>query len=832
MPQPTQHLLIIEEPKGRRQVLLKDSTYSIGRELSNSIVLNSRLISRYHATLLRVNNHENNDYLFWIIDGNLQGDISTNGLVVNGRRCFAHKLQHKDMIIFGGSFKASYHIIPHGSDADLLKYCETVDFSEFPTYSSNLFQPVATSDIQVEKLSESTLVRLASFPELLPNPIIEIDLSGRITYINSAALIKFKGIQDFGAQHPIIAKLIKKAKYHPKKFYVCEIEIAGEVFELFVQYIAENNLIRSYVFDITERKRAEEVLKTQALVLETMAEGVTVSDENGVIFFSNPAFDAMFGYERGELIGKHLSILNAYPPKENIRIMGEVVEQLQTQGSWFGEFSNRRKDGTLFTTYARMSTLEIRGKKYWVCVQEDITERKRAEATIQHQAFHDLLTGLPNRIRFNERLLQSLEDARSSQHSLAVMFLDMDRFKTINDTLGHAVGDRLLQSFAQRVTDCLRGGDTIARWGGDEFTVLLPHIKKAEDAAKIAQRILDALKQPFNLEGQQLHISSSIGIALYPQDGEDVQTLLRNADAALYRAKEQGRNNYRFYIPAMNFQASELLALENRLHEALKQEEFVVYYQPQVNIKTGEITVMEALLRWNHPTLGLVSPRKFIPLAEETGLIVPIGEWVLRTAAAQNIAWQKAGLPPLRVAVNLSVRQFQQTNLVEMVRQVLAQTELSPHFLELEITESTIMENVDKARAYIGDLHGLGVHMTMDDFGTGYSSLGYLKKFPFHTLKIDQSFVRDLKDEPQDTAIISAVMALRRGFNLRVVAEGVETKEQLELLQSLDCQEMQGHWFSRPLPAAEATKFLENHCQKTRFTEPGENKKYLSMKLA
>lgn len=829
---PVIHILIIEDVKGRRQFFLKKSNYSIGRDTNNSIVIQSKLVSRHHATLLRVKNKEDSDCLFWIIDGNLQGDISTNGLVVNGRRCFAHKLKHQDMIIFGGSIKASYHVIHNVSDAEVLLYCETVDFSDFPKYSSNLFQPVATSDINIDKLSESALVRLASFPELLPNPIIEIDLAGRITYINPAALIRFPDIQESNPQHIIIANLLEISKNLDTKFYVCELKVGNEVFELFVHFISENSLIRSYVFDITERKRAEEVLKTQALVLESMAEGVNVSDENGIIFFTNPAFENMFGYERGELIGKHISILNAYSPEENTRIFGEIVEKLQTQGAWFGEFSNCRKDGVLFTTSARISTLEIGGNKYWVCVQEDITERKRAEAMIQYQAFHDLLTGLPNRMLFNDRLRQSLSEASCSQSMLAVMFLDMDRFKTINDTLGHAVGDRLLQSFAERVTDCLRKGDTIARWGGDEFTVLLPNIRKAEDAAKIAQRTLDALKQPFYLEGHQLHISSSIGIALYPQDGEDVQMLLKNADAALYRAKEHGRNNYQFYIPAMNSQASELLVLENRLHQALKQGEFAVYYQPQVNIITGEISAMEALIRWHHPTLGLVSPRKFIPLAEETGLIVPIGEWVLRTAVEQNKAWQRAGLPPIRVAVNLSARQFQQTNLVETVRLVLAETGLLPHFLELEITESTIMENVDKARTYMRDLHGLGVHMTMDDFGTGYSSLGYLKKFPFHTLKIDQSFVRDLRDEPQDTAIISAVIALGRGLNLSIVAEGVETEEQLELLQSLDCQEMQGHLFSRPIAAEDATIFLQKHCQRARFIGSTDNKNYLRMQLA
>ena len=391
---------------------------------------------------------------------------------------------------------------------------------------------------------------------------------------------------------------------------------------------------------------------------------------------------------------------------------------------------------------------------------------------------------------------------------MAVMFIDLDRFKNINDTLGHTIGDKLLQSFAERLTTCLRPGDTLARWGGDEFTVLLPQISSTEDATNVGQRILDILKPAFHLGEIELHISTSIGIAIYPQDGEDAPTLLRNADAALYRTKERGRNNYHLYSPNMTSKASVYLRLENLLHHGLDREEFLLYYQPQINIKTGYVGGMEALIRWEHPEIGLVSPGKFIPLAEETGLIVPIGEWVLKTACAQNKAWQLAGLPPLRIAINLSARQFQQSNLVSMVAKVLSETKLNPNYLELEITETTIMQNVEFAREALQEFQKMGVHISMDDFGTGYSSLGYLKKFPFDTLKIDQSFVRDLGDNLEDTAIISAIIALGRGLNLRVIAEGVEMQHQLDLLKSLQCDEMQGYWFSRPLNTEQATEFL------------------------
>ncbi len=442
-------------------------------------------------------------------------------------------------------------------------------------------------------------------------------------------------------------------------------------------------------------------------------------------------------------------------------------------------------------------------------------KREIAEATIRYQAHHDLLTGLPNRVQFSDRLPAAISSARRHQQMLAVLFLDLDRFKTINDTLGHAIGDQLLQYVAERLTDCLREGDLVARWGGDEFTLLLPDIIELDDVTTIAQRILSALKPAFHLEGHELYITSSIGIALYPHHGKDVPTLLKHADAALYRVKEQGRNSYQLYTPDINFQASELLALENRLHHALARREFVVHYQPQVNIHTHQVGCVEALVRWQHPEIGLISPGTFIPLAEENGLIVPIGEWILQTACAQNKLWQDQGLPKLRISVNLSARQFQQPNLVEQVAKALADTGLDPQYLELEITETMVMQNVTFASDMLQSLRKMGVQIAMDDFGSGYSSLAYLKKFPLHTLKTDQSFVKDLAAGSEDAAIISAILTLGRGLNLTVVVEGVETQTQLDLLRSLHCTEIQGYLFSPPLSAELATQFLCSHQQKS-----------------
>ena len=791
------HVLVIEDLRDKREIYLEHPTYSIGRESSNSIVLLSRLVSRHHATLLRLTDPETNEYVYWIIDGDLQGNHSSNGLSVNGKYCLSHQLKDGDEIAFAVGVKATYHI-----REDSVRNPDIDSNSIHPNGLSRRSQDLPTLE-WVETFSEEVLVRLASFPELSPHPIIEINLEGKLTYYNPAAIHKFPDLQEIKISHPILAILLPIFQTKNQKIFVREVEIEDKIFAQYVHYIAESKLVRSYVFDITVRKQTEAALckseATNRALLNAIPDMMFRLSKEGIIVDFKVAKDFAPWRSPGKLLGRNICDTL---PLEVAKLTGHYLKKaLQTGEIQIFEYQLEKDEDVCYyeARYIVIGDGEVLG------IVRDITERKQAERTIEYQAFHDLLTGLPNRALFDKRLSAALENARQHQNKLAVLFLDLDRFKIINDTLGHAVGDRLLQAFAQRLTNCLTNGDTISRWGGDEFTVLLPHINCAEDAASVARRILEALKPAFSLGDRQLYITASIGIAFSPQDGEDSGTLLRNADAALYRAKEQGRNHYQFYVPTMN--SPVLLQLEYHLHHALERGEFLVYYQPQVNVKTGLVSGMEALVRWQHPDLGLIPPGQFIPLAEETGLIVPIGEWVLRTACAQNKAWQAAGLPPLKIAVNLSARQFQQPNLVEMVAQILDETGLNPNFLELEITETSIMQNVHLARQTLRDLKEMGVHISMDDFGTGYSSLGYLKQFPFHTLKIDRSFVRDLKEDSQDLGIISAVVALGHYLNLKVVAEGVETDGQLELLRNLQCEEIQGYLFSRPLPPAEATQF-------------------------
>ncbi|HEX9160545.1 MAG TPA: EAL domain-containing protein [Thermoanaerobaculia bacterium] len=487
-----------------------------------------------------------------------------------------------------------------------------------------------------------------------------------------------------------------------------------------------------------------------------------------------------------------------------------ALEQIHYVGLgvvWY--VGGRLLDYTMYLGYIDFLLQSMMAIGMIACLLED--EREAAELAaveIEHLAYHDALTGLPNRPLFIDRLIVAVAQANRAHQKLAVFFLDLDRFKDINDSLGHTVGDTLLKAVAERVRRCVREGDTVARFGGDEFTLMIPKIENIEDAAKIAQKIIETLKIPFVVTDREMFVTTSIGVSLFPADGADPETLVRNADTAMYRAKEQGRDNYQLYAPAMNARAVERLALENTLRKAISHKELVLFYQPQVNAKTGAIVGVEALLRWQHPELGLLSPAHFISAAETSGLIIPIGEWVLRTACRQLKAWQRKFDESFTVAVNLSARQFQQPDLVEMIRSALHETGIEASSLEVEITESNAMQNAENTMYTLRELKGIGVRISMDDFGTGYSSLNYLKRFPIDTLKLDQTFVKDVATDATDAAIVSAVIEMAHSLNLNVVAEGVERQEQLEFLRRQHCDIIQGYLFSPPIPAEQIDTFI------------------------
>jgi len=444
-----------------------------------------------------------------------------------------------------------------------------------------------------------------------------------------------------------------------------------------------------------------------------------------------------------------------------------------------------------------------------------------AKDQLDHLAHHDVLTDLPNRMLLQDRLGQAVGLARRQGRQLAVMFLDLDRFKHINDSLGHAVGDQLLQSVAQRLVSCVRHSDTISRQGGDEFVLLLPYIEHADDAALSAQKILAALAPPHRIDRHDLHISVSIGISIYPDDGQDAETLIKSADTAMYHAKENGRNNYSFFEQSMNARVVQRQFIESGLRRALERQEFVLYYQPKINLQSGTIVGVEALIRWRHPQRGLLPPAQFVPIAEDCGLILPIGRWVLREACRQARAWQDAGLPPITIAVNTSALEFHDKDFLENIRATLEATRLEPHFLELELTESVLMRDAESTDSMLHALADFGVKLTVDDFGTGYSSLSYLRQFPIDTLKIDQSFINQMTSNPDDAAIVTAVISMGKSLKQRVLAEGVETPEQYAFLLAQQCDEGQGSYFGRPVPAEEFAGLLENGIPETLHNNSG-----------
>ncbi len=565
------------------------------------------------------------------------------------------------------------------------------------------------------------------------------------------------------------------------------------------------------------RRRAEEALRDSErrfrALIEHSSDILTVLDAGGRILYESPSVERLLGHTAGNLMGAALE--EHVHPEDRHALATALTQSAGASTPVTVEFRMRARNGEWRFVEASVSNLldnaEVGGI---VLNSRDITARKQDEEMIRHLAYFDALTGLPNRMLFDDRLAQALAHSRRrGARGLAIMFLDLDRFKTINETLGLGAGDELLRTAASSLAAILREEDTVARLGGDEFLFLLPEIDDVEDAARVARKILTVLDAPFSVHGHELHLTASVGIAMFPHDGDDAETLIRNADTALYRAKEQGGNRYQLYAPAMNAIAYKRLVLENSLRRAIEREEFRLHYQPLVSLYDSTVVGVEALIRWQHPELGLVSPAEFIPLAEETGLIVPLTHWVLRTACGQMKEWQEAGLELTTVAVNISAQRFSAANLPVAVAEALADARLDGRHLCLELTESVMMENVEETIATLLELKKLHVKISIDDFGTGYSSLSYLKRFPIDTLKIDQSFVRNTPADADDAAIAMLIISMAHHLNLSVVAEGVETEEQMRLLRSQQCDIMQGYLVSKPLPGTEMTEMLSRLAQ-------------------
>lgn len=563
------------------------------------------------------------------------------------------------------------------------------------------------------------------------------------------------------------------------------------------------------VRDISRRKQMENQLRLSAKVFEASNEAILITDAHNRIISVNRMFEVITGYSAAEAVGKDPAILGA--GRETRSFFRNVWACMEETGCWQGELGNRRKNGVDYPAWMSISQLrDGHGEpEYHIASFSDISERKQQEERIQQLAFHDALTGLPNRRLLSDRIDVAIAQAWRDRSNLAVLFVDLDRFKTINDSLGHSAGDELLKQVGQRLSALVRSGDTVSRIGGDEFVVLSPGCVRPSDAAALADKILFEVAQPYWLGDTRLQITPSIGIALFPDNGTDAGTLISNADAAMYLAKENERNNCQFYSTELNERNRERLNLEVRMRQALEQDQFVLYFQPQVDAISGALIGAEALIRWQDPILGLIPPLRFIPLAEETGFIQNIGDWVLHQTLCHIRNWQVLGLGDIPVAINLSARQFKQSGFIDFISTSLRESGVRPELVELEITESMLMKDIRLTTNKLNELKKMGFRITIDDFGTGFSSLNYLRHFPIDVLKIDQSFVRELMDDEAALAIIEAVIALANALGMRTVAEGVETEAQRKLLQSRGCHTLQGFLISRPLPEAEFIRWLK-----------------------
>jgi diguanylate cyclase (GGDEF)-like protein/PAS domain S-box-containing protein len=628
-------------------------------------------------------------------------------------------------------------------------------------------------------------------------------------------------------QHLVTRHLGKMASY-ARNFNISRLEtplclerneIPGARDELTEVTDAINEMRIKLMDDIARQEQDAKEIKKLSLAIEQSPSSVLICDRNWKIEYANSKYMQLTGHTIDAIAGKHpKEVSDPGISHEEVEHLWENIRlQVQRVGVWQGEMHSARNSGDRFWEQVIVTPIKdsLGQPAQYLILGEDISIRKRYEQQLLRQANYDVLTGLPNRMLALDRLKLALAQARREDQLVGLMFLDLDNFKHINDTMGHDAGDSLLVEASRRISSCLRGTSTVARLGGDEFLVILPSLEAPNDTELVAERILKTFTTPFQLGNQEVFISTSIGIAIYPTDSDSSSNLLQQADAAMYQAKNKGKSAFKRFSPEMKEHSHERIQIETRLRKALDLSEMQLYYQPIVNVKTGVILGAEALIRWNNPEMGLVSPDKFIPLAEETGLIIPIGDWVLRTACSDIRKWRDETNMDLTVAVNVSPRQFRDANFIQMVLTALADNKLDAHNLELEITERLILDNSIETSHILKTLDKEGVRLSVDDFGTGYSALGYLKSYPFDTLKIDKSFVQDVMKESEDAALVRAIITMAHSLGLKVIAEGVEEYDQLSFLKNNDCDYAQGYFFSRPIPVNEFSKWLLEHSRKS-----------------
>lgn len=841
--QQTEHVLVLEDDSSRRTIILEEANYSIGRDPRNKIMLSSKKVSRFHATLLRRTDTKNRSFSYWLLDGDLQGNRSTNGIFINEKRCLVQELKHEDIVRFGFDVQAKYYVLNSVDDLTLLqsgdfqKTLESEDstgaLKSSPKKTLEKLnrqvnkQTLVISEANLESESpeennvqDSQIAKLASFPELSPNPIIELDWNGHITYLNPSAVNKFPELKNnpSASSHPLLLGLIENISTHGKnnKLFVREIQIKDQIFEQYLHYLPDKKLIRCYVFDFTKRKALESQLEEsqqryRAFISQTK-EGVFLVDANSKkILEANNALGDLLGYSLEEIYSLKLYDLIDL----STAVLDEQVEFILKSKQDKGvvrKFSYRSKN--------RLS-VELESNIIWITYGDQVilsftvrpaNQKLDQQTYIQEEGLYDLETGLPNRQLFLEQLKTAIANHRRQKGILSAIFLELEILEEGKDTLNYSLKSAILDGFAKRLRASLRGGDTVAHWESSQFVCLLPYVRSVQDVGRVCTRMLDALKPPFFLNNHKIHTKIAIGVALKETEEKNMETILNQAQTALVKSKEAGKNNFKFFEQQKQEKVERFLRIEKLLTHALLRKEFTLQYHPQVAIDLGAITGIEALIRWNHPDLGRVTPDQFIPMAEETGLIVEIGEWVLETACRQRVAWQGKYLADQPICVNISTEQFQQPNFVLMVKTILGETKLNPFLLELEIKETTLSEDTEAIIKILKELKDLGIRVALDDFGTGISSIGYLRQFPFSTLKLDRPVIQEMRSNPQEKALVNAIITLSKSFdNLRIIAEGVEDKSQLEDLIKVGCQEIQGNWLTPPLSDEDMTKFLASY---------------------
>jgi diguanylate cyclase (GGDEF)-like protein/PAS domain S-box-containing protein len=692
-------------------------------------------------------------------------------------------------------------------------------------------------DITLRKRSEKQLKLQSAALEAAAHAVVITDHEGKIVWLNQAfiAMTGYSKEEVLGKNPRLLAPGGRSETYYSKLWSTISLGKVwqGEVVnkrkdgttyteEMTITPVTQdlgNAACTHFVAirqDITKRKKLEEMLQNNEnkyrALFEESADANWLMDETGFLDCNSAALQ-MFGYSAGT---EMMHPADISPPSQPNGISsrtaaGQKIASAFLNGKERFEWLHQRKNGDVFPSEVCLTALTVSGRPMLLATVRDITDRKATEERVRYLAYYDALTGLPNRTLLQDRLEKALATARRRRDKLALLFLDLDRFKDINDSVGHSIGDLLLQEIGERLKTWGREQDTVSRLGGDEFLIMVTEIKDATDAALAAERLMDEMTADFVVRGHTFSVNCSIGISIFPEHGADTETLIKNADAAMYSAKENGRNNFRFFTEEMNARVVERLTLENNLRSVLEREQLSLVYQPQMDIATGRITGMEALLRWQHPDVGLIPPDKFIRIAENSGLIVPIGEWVLRTACRQAQKWQKDGLPAISIAVNVSAVQFRQEGFCELIRKVLRETGLRPQYLELELTESVLLANAEVMLSVVQELKAMGVTLAIDDFGTGYSSFSYLRQFRVNKFKIDRSFVRDVAVNPDDAAIAAAIISMAKSLRLKVIAEGVETEAQLSFLRNHQCDEIQGYYFSKPLSPEQAADKLRSN---------------------